>query len=111
FKRTNVSLNTNSGAVVLGDVQPGGVIGFNFGMGLALNERAAFSLGYDHQSVGKTKINGVAAANSVRVELGTLLLGFSYRLNDRSSLNIALGAGLTRDTPDLQLTARLPITF
>jgi hypothetical protein len=111
FKRTDVSLNTNNGSVEVGDVQPGGVLGFNFGMGLSLNERASFSIGYDHQSVGKTKINGSSAPNSVRVELGTLLLGFSYRLNDRSTLNLSLGAGLTRDTPDLQLTARLPMTF
>lgn len=111
FKRTDVSLNTNNGTVEVGDVQPGGVLGFNFGMGLSLNERASFSIGYDHQSVGKTKINGSSAPNSVRVELGTLLLGFSYRLNDRSTLNLSLGAGLTRDTPDLQLTARLPMTF
>ena len=27
------------------------------------------------------------------------------------ALNLSVGAGLTRDTPDLQVTARLPITF
>lgn len=111
FKRSGVSLNTNNGPTDKFDIHPGGVLGFNFGMGMALNERASFSLGYDHQSIAETKINGSTAASSVRTELGTLLLGFSYRLNDRSSLNLSLGAGLTRDTPDLQLTARLPITF
>lgn len=111
FKRTGVSLQTNLGPQEVGDVQPGGVIGFNFGMGLALNDRSSFSLGYDHQSVGKTKVNGAPTANSVRVQLGTLLMGFSYRLDDRRTFNLSLGAGLTRDTPDLQLTARLPMTF
>jgi hypothetical protein len=47
----------------------------------------------------------------VRVQLGTLLLGYSYRLNSQRSLNVSLGAGLTRDTPDVTLTVRMPVTF
>ena len=43
--------------------------------------------------------------------LGTLLLGYSYRLNSQRSLNVSLGAGLTRDTPDVTLTVRMPVTF
>ena len=57
----------------------------------------------------KTVINGTATA-----ELGddvTLVLGGSYRFNDRVSLNVALGVGVTRDTPDMTLTARVPISF
>ena len=48
---------------------------------------------------------------SVRVMLGTLLLGGSYRFNDHMSLNVSLGVGVTRDTPDTTLMVRLPITF
>jgi hypothetical protein len=48
---------------------------------------------------------------SVRTQLGTLLVGFSYRINDKRTLNVAVGAGLTRDTPDVQLSVRLPMTF
>jgi hypothetical protein len=80
-------------------------------MGLGLNEKSSFSIGYDHASVGKTKQNGTSAADSVRVQLGTLLLGYSYRLNNQRSLNVSLGAGLTRDTPDVTLTVRMPVTF
>jgi hypothetical protein len=113
FKRSNVSRKTDSeeGSEFLGDVQPGGAFGFNFGMGLALNERSSFSIGYDHLSVGKVKINGSTAPTSVRVQLGTLLLGYSYRMRDGQTLNLSLGAGLTRDTPDLQLTLRMPLTL
>ncbi|WP_232540090.1 DUF3187 family protein [Azohydromonas aeria] len=92
------------------DVKPGGVFGFNFGMGLALNEKSSFSLGYDHSSVGRTKING-DGSQSVRVQLGTLVLGYSYRLSPERSLNVSLGVGATRDTPDITLTVRMPITF
>lgn len=111
FKRDNVVRKTNNGPQELGSIQPGGVLGFNFGMGLALNERSSFSIGYDHSSVAKTKQNGVAAADAVRVQLGTLLLGYAYRLGPKRTLNITLGAGMTRDTPDITLTVRMPMNL
>jgi len=111
FKRSNVTRQTDSGPESLGDIQPGGVFGFNFGMGLGLNEKSSFSIGYDHASVGKTKQNGATAADAVRVQLGTLLLGYSYRINSQRTLSVSLGAGLTRDTPDVTLTVRMPVTF
>ena len=111
FKRKNVSMNTDNGPLFLGDIQPGGVIGFNFGMGLALNDKASFSLGYDHASVGRTKINGEIAQNSVVTQIGTLLMGFAYRLTQQTSLNLSVGVGVTRDSPDVQLSLRLPMTF
>lgn len=111
FKRSGVTMNTTQGDVKLGDVEPGGVIGFNFGMGLALNERSSFSIGYDHSSVAKTKINGSDAINSIRTQLGTLLLGYSQRLTSKTSLNLSVGVGVTRDTPDVTLGLRLPMSF
>lgn len=112
FKRKNVSRRISSGGEeFLGTIEPGDVIGFNFGMGLALNEKASFSIGYDHSSVGRTKQNGIRVPTSVRTQLGTLLLGYSYRLNEKTSLNVSIGAGLTRDTPDVTLGIRLPMSF
>ncbi len=111
FARNNVSRNTDTGPEFLGKVAPGGIFGFNFGMGLGLNEKSSFSIGYDHASVGKTKVQGQLAADAVRIELGTLLLGYSYRLGEKRTLNVSLGAGLTRDTPDVTLTVRMPMTF
>jgi hypothetical protein len=40
-----------------------------------------------------------------------LLVGGSYRLSDRRTLNVALGVGITRDTPDATVTVRLPTTY
>lgn len=94
-----------------GKVEPGNAIGFNFGMGLALNERAAFSLGYEHTYIGRTKVDGVAPSSATATQLASLLLGYSYRVNDKTSVSLSLGAGLTRDTPDMQLTLRVPISF
>ena len=111
FRRNHVTRRTDTGDEDLGAIQPGGIVGFNFGMGLALNEKSSFSIGYDHASVGKTKQNGQTAADSVRVQLGTLLLGYSLRLSDKRTLSLTLGAGLTRDTPDVTLTLRVPTSF
>jgi hypothetical protein len=111
FSRSNVTRMTDTGPESLGAIAPGGVLGFNFGMGLGLNDKSSFSIGYDHSSVGRIRQNGQVAADSVRLQLGTLLLGYSYRLNEKRTLNVSLGAGLTRDTPDVTLTVRMPISF
>ncbi|GAB3629011.1 hypothetical protein PTE30175_00423 [Pandoraea terrae] len=112
FQRTNVSRTVLAGGQeFLGTIQPGDIFGFNIGMGLALNDRASFSIGYDQSIVGATKQNGQTIPGSVRTVLGSLIVGYSYRINKRSTLNVTIGAGLTRDTPDLSLTFRLPISF
>ena len=112
FKRSNVSRTVLNGEQeFLGDVKPGDIIGFNFGMGLALNDKASLSLGYDHNSIARTRQGGMPVPGSVRTQLGTLLLGYSYRLSDKRSLNVSLGAGLTRDTPDVSLSVRVPTTY
>jgi hypothetical protein len=112
FKRKDVKRKVSSGEdEFLGTVAPGDVVGFNFGMGLALNEKASFSVGYDHNSVARTRQGGKTVPGSVRTQLGTLLLGYSYRLTDKTSLSVSVGAGLTRDTPDVTLGVKLPMSF
>lgn len=111
FKRSDVSREVRGGSEFLGDFRAGDVLGMNFGMGLALNDKSAFSIGVDLNSVGRVKLNGAPVPGSVRTQLATLLLGYSYRYSAKTSVNVSVGAGLTRDTPDLTLTARIPFTF
>lgn len=112
FERKNVSRRLlNNQTELLGDIRAGDIFGLNLGLGLALNEKAAISIGTEMNVVGRTKQSGDDVAGSVRVTLATLLLGGTYRFNEHVSLNVALGAGLTRDTPDYTLTARVPVTF
>ena len=94
-----------------GTVEPGGAFGFNFGMGFSLNERTSFSIGYEGSVVGKTRVDGQAAPGATTVQLGTLLLGYAYQYSPGTSFNLSLGAGLTQDTPDVQITLRVPMTF
>jgi hypothetical protein len=112
FKRSNVSrLILDGQREPIGELAPGGVLGFNFGMGLALNDKASLSIGYDHSSIARIRQNGAPVPGSVRTQLGTLLVAYSYRLSEKKTLNISIGAGVTRDTPDVSLTVRLPMSF
>ena len=112
FGRSNISRQVLAGErEYIGSVKPGDVLGINFGMGLALNDRSSFSVGVELNSVGRTKQNGLVVPSSVRTQLSSLLLGYSYRYSDRTTLNVTVGAGLTRDTPDLSLSVRIPMSF
>ncbi|MGL4397655.1 MAG: hypothetical protein ACRCS9_14030, partial [Hyphomicrobium sp.] len=116
FARDNVTLNIDDGAggtrpENIGTVAPGGILGFNFGIGLGLNDKMSLSLGYDQNSVEPTKINGQTPADAVRLQLGTMLVGVSYRLTPTSNINFTLGVGVTRDSPDVTLSLRYPMSF
>jgi hypothetical protein len=112
FPRDNISLKLEDGNTqVIGQVAPGGIVGFNFGIGLGLNEKMSLSLGYDQNSVEPTKINGQTPPDAVRLQLGTLLVGLSYRMTPTSNLNFTLGVGVTRDAPDVTLSLRYPMSF
>lgn len=99
------------GGSYIGEVQPGDQISFNFGMGLALNARSSVSLGYQHTFIEKTEYNGAFPSDATTLQLGQLLIGYSYSFTPATSLNVSLGAGLTQDTPDVSLTVRVPIMF
>jgi hypothetical protein len=112
FERSGLSRTLIGGdQEFLGEVAPGDIVGFNLGMGLALNEKASLSIGYDQSIIGRTQQNGLDVPGAVRTTLGNLLLGVSYRYNPTSTLNLSLGVGVTRDTPDVSFTLRTPLTF
>ncbi|MEZ4599766.1 MAG: transporter [Syntrophotaleaceae bacterium] len=93
------------------DVEPGDTIGFNFGVGYGINEKASFSLGYEHNIILKSKFDDDEPPGAITTHVGSLLLGGSYRLSNNSNLNLSLSGGLTEEAPDVQLTLRVPMTF
>lgn len=101
---------TGSGNYI-GTVDPGDGIDINLGMGLALNEKSSFSVGYEHTWIGKNKVDSTSPDTAISTQLASLLVGYSYRLNKTTNLNLSIGAGLTNDTPDTQITLRVPIRF
>jgi hypothetical protein len=94
-------------------IKPGGVVDVNFGMGLALNEKASFSFGYQHSVVHGLRQEGIAAPGKTlsptsTTQLGTARFGLTYSVTRQTAVNLSLGIGVTRETPDLELTLRIP---
>lgn len=112
FARDNVSRNlVLSGKEYLGKVKPGNIVDVSVGMGLSLNEKASISIGYDQSWIGAIQQNNKTVPGSTRLIQGTLLLGGSWRFNDKRTLNFTLGVGVTRDTPDATVTVRVPMMY
>ncbi|HTS52789.1 MAG TPA: acetate kinase [Burkholderiales bacterium] len=106
--RNNV---TTEGGVSIGSYDPGDGVTLNFGLGLSLNERTSFSVGYEHDVFFKDKQNGQYILNAQNQTLGTLLIGYSYRLSKSTTFNLSLGIGVTPDAPDTTIWVRLPVVF
>jgi uncharacterized coiled-coil protein SlyX len=112
FSRSGLNRRVLAGQLEpLGTIKPGDVLGMNAGMGLALNDRSSFSIGIDLSSIGRIRQNGSPVPGSVRTQLASLMLGYSYRYNDQRTMNVTMGAGLTRDTPDVTINVRLPFSM
>ena len=112
FDRHDVYRNVLlAGRQYLGTISAGNVADASVGMGMALNDKASLSIGYDQSLVGTTSENGVKVPGSTKVWLGSLLIGGSYRLNEKRTLNFTLAVGVTRDTPDATVTVRVPMMY
>ncbi|MFP2770251.1 transporter [Oceanisphaera sp. KMM 10153] len=79
------------------------------GMGFAVNNRLSFSLGFNHRTVFESSVNGNKSGEVL--QLDSLTTGFSLAINDKTSVNMSLQAGLTEDAPDVQLNFGMPIMF
>jgi hypothetical protein len=82
----------------------------SFGMGFGLNERSSFSLGYSHKHVFKSELDGFEMDDS-ELDIGQLLVGYSFKYSPKTTLNLSLGIGTTDDAQDVKLNVRVPMTF
>ncbi len=105
-------VNKTIGGALVGKVIPGDSIGATMGFGLSLNPRFSVSLGYSHNYIfeTRTELNG-NWQRSTSLQVGSLLMGWSYRINDHTTLSTNFEFGVTSDAPDLQATISLPMKF
>jgi hypothetical protein len=96
----------------IGKVDPGDALRLSFGMAYSINERSSFTLGYKHDFIDDTttEVNGVEFSSS-SLSVGSLLLGYSFQVNDYSSVNLNLELGVTDDAPDVLMTLRAPFVL
>jgi hypothetical protein len=106
-------------------VDPGSGPNMTAGIGLALNERASVSFAYAHNWVFSTKStirpisiqNGIPTlgdpivASTRDLQIGRLLFGISYRLNNSTSINWTVELGATDDATDLRTSLRIPFNL
>ena len=91
-------------------LNPGDGIGFNFGVGFALNERTSLSLGYEQVWVLSSSANGNRIAGS-GIDIGSFNFGLSYRASEAVSFNLGVQIGTTESAPAARLIFRVPIRF
>lgn len=105
-------VNKNFGEQRVGKVDPGDATRISFGMGLSLNPRASFTIGYKHDFIQETEteINGTNFSSS-RLDVGALLLGYNFNVKKDMQANLNLELGVTDDAPDVTLTLRLPYSL
>lgn len=100
------------GDVRVGRVDPGDSIGATLGFGLALNPRLSVSFGYSHNYIFRTKSQlGDTTQKSTSLQVGSLLMGASYRLNEDLNISTGFEFGVTSDAPDMRLVIRAPYQF
>lgn len=98
--------------VLVGEVDPGDSVRASFGMGYGINEKASFSIGYQHDFIlaTKTELNGVWTTAD-RLDIGALSFGANYQVSDTTSVNLSVLTGVTEDAPDVRIVLRIPIAM
>ncbi len=108
----NTTLRSSDGAPIpVGLVDPGDAFRLSFGMAYSINERASFTVGFknDWIQATETQINGTKQKDS-KLNIGSMLLGYSFQLTPKKSINLNLEFGITDDAPDMSITLRMPFT-
>ena len=105
-------IDKDIGGAHVGRVEPGGSISGSLGFGLALNPRFSVSFGYSHSYIFPTKTQiGTTIQESNSLQVGSLLMGWSYRLSDRMTLTNNFEFGVTSDAPDMRMVIAAPMSF
>ena len=101
-------------------VKPGDAISATAGIGIALNQRTSFNLGYAHTWAFGTRTrsmlvdptpgtDGISETTARDLQIGRFLFGVTYRVSDRASVNWAVEVGATDDATDLRTVLRIPL--
>jgi len=94
-----------------GTLDQGDSIDITFGMGVSLNETSSFTLGFDYGVFFPTEQDGEDIEDSDTLQIGTLLIGYTYRVSDSMSLNFTVQPSITEEAPDVQFVFRVPISW
>jgi hypothetical protein len=92
------------------DYEPGSNFSLLFGASYALNYKLTISMDYEQSFNMTSKINQQRIADSTTNAI-SLRWGWVYNINDNTSIDLSVAAGLTSDAPNAVVTLRIPWRF
>jgi hypothetical protein len=92
------------------NLQPGESPSITFGIGFALNDRAALTLSYQQTHVFAAYANGREIPGSP-YSYGTFNFGLGYQISQALRLNLSVGIGAGPNTPAAKVLFELPYKF
>jgi hypothetical protein len=108
--RTQPVQNREGGPPTPVNLQPGESPSITFGIGFALNDRAALTLSYQETHVFTAYSNGVAITGSP-YSFGTFNFGLGYQISQSTRLNLSVGIGAGPNTPAAKVLLEVPYRF
>ncbi len=91
-------------------LQPGENPAVTFGIGFALNDRAALTFSYQQEHVFTAYENHQAIAGSP-YSFGTFNFGLGYQITQSTRLNLSVGIGAGQNAPVAKVLLELPYRF
>lgn len=115
-------VDTRIPPILIDYVDPGDSISASAGIGIAFNQRTTLNLGYAHSWAFGTRTRtrliepspswpGTRETVSRDLQIGRLLLGVTYRVSDRTSINWSVEVGSTEDAADIRTSLRIPVVL
>jgi hypothetical protein len=110
FGRTVGIQNVEGGAAIPAYLQPGENPAITFGIGFALNDRAALTFSYQQEHVFTAYENHEAIAGSP-YSFGTFNFGLGYQINQSTRVNLSVGIGAGQNAPVAKVLLEVPYRF
>jgi hypothetical protein len=110
FARTQPVQDRAGGPATPVNLQPGESPAITFGIGFALNDRAALTLSYQQTHVFTAYANGRSITGSP-YSYGTFNFGLGYQISQSTRLNFSVGIGAGPNTPAAKVLLELPYRF
>jgi hypothetical protein len=108
--RTQPVQNRAGGPATPVNLQPGESPAITFGIGFALNDRAALTLSYQQTHVFTAYASGQPITGSP-YSFGAFNFGLGYQISQSTRLNLSVGIGAGPNTPAAKVLFELPYKF
>ena len=111
------NLDQKSNGNTLYEVTPGQTFGFGVGFAYAMSYNITTTLSFQESISGGTRLNyidatGKALENKTASQTSAMMnLGLGVRTSPLTTMNFAVGIGLTPDSPDFTFGMNMPLNF